>query len=154
MNPGTQSFVSYDSASGMFTFMPGTYKIDAYSITAFGYMMNKATRDSVHSAPGYAYLCNADSNSIVILGSMQDPVYALPSILQDVISVTKPTKFYLGHQNGDSVLNRGVKLETADTTVTKSINHAMANIVIEKLADSATVASKSIAPCSPPPPPH
>jgi hypothetical protein len=150
MTPGSQRFVSYDSASGLFTFAPGTYRIDAYSLTVYGYFLTKPQQDSVHSAPGYAFLCDSTSNQLVLLGSMQDPMYALPSLVDGVITVTRPSKFYLAHQNGDDKLVAGVKLQTADTTVTTSINHAFASITIQKLPDAPATKPMSYGPCGAP----
>jgi len=98
-----QDFIRYDQATGTLTLSPGTYRVDGYSITTFGYMLSKEQQSAVRSLPGYAYFYNLDENSIAILGSMQDPMYSLPRHVNDIVTLSKTTRFYLGHQNGNSV---------------------------------------------------
>jgi hypothetical protein len=62
--------------------------------------------------PGYAFVWNVDENKIEILGSIQDPLYSTPSIINGVVKVPKTTRYYRGHQNGDKVT--GISLEIYD----------------------------------------
>jgi hypothetical protein len=45
--------------------------------------------------------------------------------------VPKTTRFFLGHQNGNSVA--GLLLQAYDAAVTTSVNHVFARLVIERL---------------------
>lgn len=124
-----RGFISYDQGTGTLTLAAGTYKIDGYSITTFGYMLTAEQQATVRSLPGYAYFYNLDDKSVVIRGSMQDPMYSFPSHVNDVITVLKTTRFYLGHQNGNDVA--GVMLETYDPGF--GTNHVFARLVVERL---------------------
>src|SRR5262249_2957061 len=50
------TFIRYDPATGILTLAPGTYRINGYSITTFGYLLTKEQQSAVRSVPGYAYL--------------------------------------------------------------------------------------------------
>ncbi|HKP75380.1 MAG TPA: hypothetical protein VJT67_07530, partial [Longimicrobiaceae bacterium] len=123
--------IGYDPATGVVTLTRGVFRISGYSITTFGYKLSQAQRDSMHSEPGYAYLCNIDSRGMQTLGSMQDPILSLPSHVDDVIAVPGTTRFYLGHQNGDTI--QGVHLETYWEGL--GTNHVFARLVVERLGD-------------------
>ena len=124
-------FIVYDPATGILTLAPGTYRINGYSITTFGYLLTKEQQGAVRSVPGYAYLFNVDENKVAVLGSMQDAMFSLPSHVNDIVTVSKTTRFYLGHQNGANVA--GVLLQAYDAAVTTSINHVFARLVVERL---------------------
>ena len=123
--------IGYDPSTGVLTLRSGVFRISGYSITTFGYKLTQAQQDSMHSEPGYAYLCNIDSRGMQTLGSMQDPMLSLPSHVDDVIAVPGTTRFYLGHQNGDTI--QGVHLETFWQGL--GTNHVFARLVVERLGD-------------------
>lgn len=123
--------IAYDSSSGVLTLRRGVYRIAGYSITTFGYKLTQAQQDSMHSEPGYAYLCNVDSRGVQTLGSMQDPMLSLPSHVDDVIAVPEASRFYLGHQNGDTI--GGVYLQTYWEGF--GTNHVFARLVVQRLGD-------------------
>ena len=125
------ALIAYDTASGVLTLRDGVYRVSGYSITTFGYKLTAAQQDSMHSEPGYAYLCNVDSRGVQTLGSMQDPMLSLPSHVDDVIAVPGATRFYLGHQNGDTI--QGVHLETYWEGF--GTNHVFARLVVQRLGD-------------------
>lgn len=122
--------ITYDEATGTLTLLPGTYRVDAYSISTFGYMLTKDQAKNVRSLPGYAFLWNVDEKKMAVLGSMQDPMYAMASHVNDVLEVPKKSQFYLGHQNGAEV--DGLYVETYDPNV-KSTNHVFARMIVQKL---------------------
>ena len=124
-------FIVYDPATGILTLAPGTYRINGYSITTFGYLLTKEQQSAVRSVPGYAYLFNVDDNKVAVLGSMQDAMFSLPSHVNDIVTVSKTTRYYLGHQNGGDVA--GLLLQAYDAAVTTSINHVFARLVVERL---------------------
>ena len=123
--------IAYDTATGMLTLRHGVFRVDGYSITTFGYDLTPQQQDSVHSAPGYALLCNVGSRGIQTLGSMQDPMFSLPSHVDDVIPVPDTAVFYLGHQNGDSI--SGVKLQTFIPGL--GTDHVFARLLVQRLGD-------------------
>jgi hypothetical protein len=123
--------IAYDTSAGVLTLRRGVYRLDGYSITTFGYQLSRAQQDSTRSEPGYAYLCNVDSRGVQTLGSMQDPQLSLPSHVNDVIAVPEVSRFYLGHQNGDSI--RGVYLQTFAPSY--GANHVFARLVVQRLGD-------------------
>lgn len=123
--------IAYDTATGMLTLRRGVYRLDGYSITTFGYQLTPAQQDSVRSEPGYAYLCNVGSGGVQTLGSMQDPMFSFPSHVDDVIAVPEAARFYLGHQNGDSI--RGVYLQTYEAAYGTS--HVFARLLVQRLGD-------------------
>jgi hypothetical protein len=123
--------IRYDSATGLLTLRRGVYRIGGYSITTFGYQLTPAQQDPVRSLPGYAYLCNVGSGGVQTLGSIQDPLYSLPSQVDDVVPVPDSAVFYLGHQNGDSV--RGVYLQTYAPGF--GHDHVFARLVVQRLGD-------------------
>jgi|GEM_PF-5591811 len=133
--------IAYDTSSGVLTLRRGVYRIGGYSITTFGYKLTPAQEDSVRSEPGYAYLCNVDSRGVQTLGSMQDPMFSLPSHVDDVIAVPEASRFYLGHQNGDTI--SGVYLQTYWPGY--GTNHVFARLVVQRLGD--------VKPGTPPPAP-
>lgn len=123
--------IAYDTATGVLTLRRGVYRLDGYSITTFGYQLTPAQEDSVRSEPGYAYLCNVGSGGVQTLGSMQDPMLSLPSHVDDVIAVPEAARFYLGHQNGDSI--HGVYLQTFAPAY--GANHVFARLLVQRLGD-------------------
>jgi hypothetical protein len=74
---------------------------------------------------------------------MQDPMFSLPSHVDDVIAVPEATRFYLGHQNGDTI--GGVYLQTYWPGY--GTNHVFARLVVERLGD---VPAGTPAPAPPP----
>jgi hypothetical protein len=135
--------ISYDTSSGVLTLRRGVYRLDGISVTTFGYKLTAEQQDSTRSEPGYAYLCNVDSHGVQTLGSMQDPMFSLPSHVDDVIAVPEATRFYLGHQNGDTI--GGVYLQTYWPGY--GTNHVFARLVVERLGD---VPAGTPAPAPPP----
>jgi hypothetical protein len=133
--------IGYDTATGMLTLRRGVYRIAGYSITAFGYEMTPPQQDSVHSVPGYAFLCNVGSRGLQILGSLQDPMFSLPSHVDGVIPVPDTAVFYLGHQNGGFV--GGIYLQTFKPGA--GTDHVFARLVVQRLGD--------VPPGTPPPAP-
>ena len=123
--------IGYNPSTGLVTLRRGVFRISGYSITTFGYKLTKAQQDSMHSEPGYAFFCNVDSRGMQTLGSMQDPILSNASHVDDVIAVPDTTRFYLGHQNGDTI--RGVRLETYWEGL--GTNHVFARLVVERLGD-------------------
>lgn len=135
--------IAYDTSTGVLTLRRGVYRIAGISITTYGYKLTQAQQDSMHSEPGYAYLCNVDSRGVQTLGSMQDPMLSLPSHVDDVIAVPGDSRFYLGHQNGDTI--QGVYLQTYWPGY--GTNHVFARLVVERLGD---VPAGTPAPAPPP----
>ncbi|MCX2933387.1 hypothetical protein ORI20_24245 [Mycobacterium sp. CVI_P3] len=128
--------IRYDKTDGYLTLEPGTYRVDGWSLTTFGYELTPEQRAAAFSAPGYAYLWNADENKFAILGSMQDPLDSQPSVLDGIVEVPKTTRYYLAHQNGRNV--SGIYLQVYDPRATMpdgsvSTNHAFAQLVVERL---------------------
>jgi len=123
--------IAYDTTTGVLTLRNGVYRLAGYSITTFGYKLTPRQQHSIHSEPGYAYLCNVDSRGVQTLGSMQDPMLSNASHVDDVIAVPGATRFYLGHQNGDTIQN--VLLETYWEGY--GTNHVFARLVVERLGD-------------------
>lgn len=128
--------IGYDEATGYLTLQPGTYRVDGWSLTTFGFELTAAQRAAVYSAPGYAFLWNVDTESIAILGSMQDPLDGGLSLIDGVVEVATPAQFYLAHQNGRQV--DGLSLQVYDPDVrladgSTSVDHAFAQLVIERL---------------------
>jgi hypothetical protein len=131
-----QDYIKYDKATGYLTLEPGTYRFNGWSLTSFGINLTPEQRAATFSAPGYAFVFNADEKKMEILGSISDPFYSLTSVLDGVIKVAKTTRYYLGHQNGDKVT--GVIIEFFDPKITMpdgqpSTNHAFAQLVVERL---------------------
>jgi hypothetical protein len=98
-----QDFIKYDETTGYLTLAPGTYRLDGWSLTTFGWDLTPAQQAATYSAPGYAFLWNVDEKKMQALGSLQDPMYSIPSNVHAVVEVSKPTRFYLAHQNGNKV---------------------------------------------------
>lgn len=131
-----EDFIAYDESNGNLTLQPGTYRFDGWSLTTFGYQPTREQQATRFSAPGYAFLWNVDANKVEILGSMQDPLYSQPSIIDGVVQVPKTTRYYLAHQNGKNV--KGISLQIYDPDIrmpngSPSTNHAFAQLVIERL---------------------
>lgn len=131
-----RGLVDYDTATGYLTLQPGTYRVDGWSLTTFGYELTKDEQAQTFSAPGYAFLWNVDTERIELLGSMQDPLYGQPSILDGIVEVPASTRYYLAHQNGRNVA--GIHLQVYDPDATMpdgsvSTNHAFARLVVEPL---------------------
>jgi hypothetical protein len=132
----TQDYIKYDKATGYFTLAPGTYRLDGWSLTTFGWELTPEQQAAAFSAPGYAFLWNVDENKIESLASLQDPLYSLPSNMNTVIKVQKTTQYFFGHQNGNQV--NGVSLQLYDPAIklpdgSISTSHAFAQLVIERL---------------------
>lgn len=128
--------IAYDEVTGYLTLQPGTYRVDGWSLTTFGFELTAAQRAARYSAPGYAFLWNVDTESIEILGSMQDPLDGGPSLIDGVVEVATPTRYYLAHQNGRQV--DGLSMQVYDPDVrlpdgSSSVDHAFAQLVIERL---------------------
>jgi hypothetical protein len=123
--------IAYDTATGVVTLRRGVYRLQGYSITTFGYKLTAPQKDSLRSEPGYAYLCNVDQGGVQTLGSMQDPMLSLPSLVDDVIAVPESSRFYLGHQNGDTI--RGVLLQTYWPGY--GTNHVFARLLVQRIGD-------------------
>lgn len=123
VNLDAHGYIKYDKATGHFTLEPGTYRVDGWSLTTFGF--SPAPQPAGYSAPGNAFVFNVDKNALEILASVQDPLYSSPSIIDGVLKVERTTRYYFGHQNGDRV--DGISLETA------SADKAFAQLVIERL---------------------
>jgi hypothetical protein len=108
----------------------GTYRITGMSITTYEWGHDDANSKP---RPGYAFLWkSADTTSIVLLGSIQDPQFSAPSEIDGFVQVTARTGFQLGHQNGNSV--GGVKLETGHGTEHGG-GHVMARLVVQRVGD-------------------
>ncbi len=132
----TNGLIGYDQADGYLTLEPGTYRVDGWSLTTFGYELTPEQQAATFSAPGYAYLWNVDDNKFEILGSMQDPLYSQPSVLNGIVEVGKTTRYYLAHQNGRNVT--GIYLQAYDPAAVMpdgsvSTNHAFAQLVVDRL---------------------
>jgi hypothetical protein len=135
-NIDAQDDIKYDNTTGYLTLEAGNYRFDGWSLTSFGWQLTPEQQAAAFSAPGYAFVWNVDDNKIEILGSIQDPLYSPPSIINGVVRVPKTTRYYLGHQNGDKVT--GISLEIYDPNIKMpdgsiSTNHAFAQLVVEKL---------------------
>lgn len=131
-----QEYIKYDKANGYFTLEAGTYRVDGWSLTTFGWRLTPEQQAAAYSAPGYAFLWNVDKNDMEILASLQDPLYSPPSVINGVLKVQKKTQYYFGHQNGDNV--NGISLQLYDPNIklpngNPSTNHAFAQLVIERL---------------------
>jgi hypothetical protein len=125
--------IGFEEATGYVTLQPGTYQVDGYSITTFGYVLTPDQQSKVRSMPGYAYLWNVDAKKITTLGSMQEPMFSQASHVNDILSITKKTRFYLGHQNGEDVGDLFVACYFAPATT--SIDHVYARLIIRRLSD-------------------
>lgn len=136
INLGEQDSIDYDESNGYLTLQPGTYRIDGWSLTTFGYELTQEQRAATFSAPGYSYLWDVDAGRIEILGSMQDPLDSQPSVIDGVVEVTEPTQYYLAHQNGKNV--SGISLQVFEPEArlpdgSPSTNHAFAQLVVERM---------------------
>ena len=131
-----RDYIKYDKSTGYLTLEPGTYRVDGWSLTTFGWQLTPAQQAAAYSAPGYAFLWNVEANKIEVLASLQDPLYSLPSNMHGVINVSKRTQFFFAHQNGNEVT--GISLQLYDPAIklpdgTPSTSHAFAQLVIERL---------------------
>lgn len=131
--------IDYDRNTGFITLHPGIYRLDGWSLTSFGWMLSPAQQAATYSAPGYAFLWNETEQKIEALGSMQDPMFALPSNIHAILRTEEAKTYYLGHQNGDKVW--GILLQFFDKSVTLpdgtvSTNHAMAQLVIQRIGEA------------------
>jgi hypothetical protein len=70
------------------------------------------------------------ADSVVILGSIQDPIYSMPSLVDGVLTVTRPTRYIFGHQNGDSI--PGIYLESGHKLDPRG-GHLFARLLIQRL---------------------
>ena len=131
-----QDSIKYDKATGYLTLEPGVYRLDGWSLTTFGWQLTPEQQAAAYSAPGYAFFWNVDEKKIEVLGSLQDPLLSVPSNINGVIKVSKTTRYFLGHQNGNKV--NGVSLQLYDPNIklpdgTISTMHAFAQLVVERL---------------------
>ena len=106
---------------------PGTYRFTGLSITTFGYGEGPVTP---YESPGYAFLMQVPKDSLVILGSMQDPMYSVPSMIDGILTITDTTSYIFAHQNGDSI--PGIYLESGHKLDPRG-GHLFARLVIQKL---------------------
>lgn len=97
VNMDAHGYIKYDKSNGR---QPGTYRIDGWSLTLFGFQLTPQRQAATYSAPGYALFWNADEKKVEILGSLHDPLYAQKSIINGILTVRKTTNYYFGHQNG------------------------------------------------------
>lgn len=128
--------IEYDMGTGYLTLKPGVYRLDGWSLTTFGWELTPAQQAKTFSAPGYAFFWNVDEKKIEALASLQDPLYSLPSNLNAVIRVSKTTRYFFGHQNGNKV--DGISLQLYDPNIklpdgTISTSHAFAQLVVQRL---------------------
>ncbi|PJE05902.1 MAG: hypothetical protein CK429_28875 [Mycobacterium sp.] len=123
VNLDAHGYIKYDKASGRLALEPGSYRVDGWSLTTFGFTPEQ--RAVAYSAPGNAFLWNVDKNDVEILASVADPLDSSPSIINGVLRVERTTQYYFGHQNGDKV--DGISLETP------AADRAFAQLVIERL---------------------
>jgi hypothetical protein len=123
----TASGISLGSDTATITLAPGTYRVTGMSITTFGYGDGTVTP---YESPGYAFLMQVPADTIVILGSMQDPMYSMPSLVDGVVTVVDTTRYVFAHQNGDSI--PGIYLETGHKLDPRG-GHLVARLVIQKL---------------------
>lgn len=128
--------INYDRTTGHLRLEPGTYRVDGWSLTTFGFKLTPEQRAAAYSAPGYAFLWNLDKNEMELLASVQDPLDSTTSNINGVLTVARTTQYYFGHQNGDKV--DGISLQLYDPNITlpngtPSTNHAFAQLVIERL---------------------
>jgi hypothetical protein len=131
-----QEHIKCDKATGYFTLGAGTYWVDGWSLTTFGWRLTPEQQAAAYSAPGYAFLWNVEKNEMEILASLQDPLYSPPSVINGVLKVQKTTQYYFGHQNGDKV--NGISLQLYDPNIklpngNPSTNHGFAQLVIERM---------------------
>ena len=105
---------------------PGVYRVTGMSITTFGYGEGTVTP---YESPGYAFLMQVPQDSDES-GSMQDPIYSEPSLVDGVVTVTTPTKYILGHQNGDSI--PGIFLESGHKLDPRG-GHLFARLIVQRL---------------------
>ena len=66
-----QPYIKYDKATGYLTLEPGTYRVDGWSLTTFGWMLSPAQQAATFSAPGYAFLWNVDAKKVELLASLR-----------------------------------------------------------------------------------
>ncbi len=131
-----QDAIAYDDTNGYLTLQPGTYRVDGWSLTTFGYELTPEEQAATFSAPGYAFVWNVDEESIAILGSMQDPLLGQPSIVDGILDVTDTTQYYLAHQNGRTVDGLSLQVYDPDAQLpdgTVSTDHAFAQLVVERI---------------------
>ena len=115
----------------------GTYRVDRWSLTTFGWQLTPAQQAAPYSAPGYAFVWNVDAKTMEILGSLQEPMLSATSIVHGVLQVSKATKYFLGHQNGNKIafiylqlFDPSLKLPDGSTSTT----HAFAQLMVERLS--------------------
>ncbi|ORB88515.1 hypothetical protein B1T49_03620 [Mycobacterium persicum] len=136
VNLDAHGYIKYDKSNGYLTLHPGTYRIDGWSLTSFGFKLTPEQQAAAYSAPGYAFFWNVDQKKMEILGSLQDPRYSQQSIINGVLTIRKTTNYFVGHQNGDKV--DGISLQLYDPNIKMpdgqvSTNHAFAQLVVERL---------------------
>ncbi len=85
VNLDAHGYIKYDKATGHFTLEPGSYRVDGWSLTTFGFTLTPEQRAAAFSAPGNAFLWNVDKNDVEILASVQDPLYSSPSTINGVV---------------------------------------------------------------------
>ncbi|WP_205873545.1 hypothetical protein [Mycobacterium camsae] len=69
-NLDTHGYIKYYKSSGRSTLEPGSsYRVDAWPLTTFGFMLTPEQQLAAHSAPGNAFLWNVDTNDVEMLAS-------------------------------------------------------------------------------------
>ena len=131
--------VEYDANTGYLTLQPGIYRVDGWSLTSFGWQLSAAQQAATYSAPGYAFFWNETDKKIEALGSLQDPMFAMPSSIHAIIRTDQAKTYYLAHQNGDKVW--GIGLQFFDPSIklpdgSVSTSHAFAQLVIQLIGEA------------------
>jgi len=136
VNLSSDGAIAYDQNTGYLTLEPGLYRVNAWSLTAFGWQLTPAQYAAMYSAPGYGFLWNVGEKKIEILGSLQDPMLSNTSIVLGVLRVTQKQQYYLAHQNGNKVafismqfFDPSLKMPDGST----STSHAFAQMLIERM---------------------
>jgi hypothetical protein len=65
-------YIEYGQNTGYLTLHPGVYRLDGWSLTP-------AQQAATYSAPGYAFFWDEGDKKIEALGSLQDPMFSMPS---------------------------------------------------------------------------
>jgi hypothetical protein len=131
--------IDYDRNTGYFTLHPGIYRVDGWSLTSFGWQLTAAQQAATYSAPGYAFLWNETDQKLEALGSLQDPMFAMPSSMNAIIRTDETKTYYLAHQNGDKVW--GISLQFFDPSIkmpdgSESTSHAFAQLLIQRIGEA------------------
>ena len=131
-------YIAYDEQTGYISIEPGYYRFDGWSLTTFGWQLTPAQQAATYSAPGYVFLWNVEDKKTEAIGSLQDPMFAAPSLINAIVKVEQPRTFYLAHQNGAKVAF--ISLQLFDPALkmpdgSTSTAHAFAQLVIQRLSD-------------------